>query len=273
VLLGSGQDSEGTSARASGEFRPKAPPDRTGGTDALEDLLRRERPAIERYVRSRARTRDDADDLVQNVLLKAARHFGDFREECPFSQWLLRIAINEVKNYYRRLAGERIESTDAWEEENPAALQQSPSQACPTLHADDSMVAERLLEAMHCVCGEDETNVISMVYQGESFEEIAAVLEMKSATVRSHFLRGRAKLLAHLVANEPDLVGGAEAIRAAAERAACSDAGDALDMAEREALEANDANSTVFRSACVKIARHLPMPILVFAAMEATWIL
>lgn len=240
----------------------------TRGEQDLEALLRKHRAPIESFIRGRARTREDAEDLVQNVLLKAARHYADFRHDCPLSQWLLRIAANEVKNYYRRLAGERWDSFEDFDLENVADLQQSAQAACPDENTIERIYVEKLRYAMDAACSPDEKSVMLMVYQGESFEEIAEILELKGPTVRSHFLRGRTKLLAHLVAFEPDLVGGDDAIAAASRRAA-----EELDRNEFASLEARDPRSSAFRSACAKLARHLELPCLIVAAssMEALW--
>ncbi len=249
-------------------------PPRASGTEqqgdrpGIDDLLRQHRPTIEGFIRRKARTREDAEDLVQNVALKAARYFPEFRRDCPFSQWLLRIAVNEVKNYYRRLAGERWDAFDDFDLENVADLQQSSQVACPDQDTVEKIYVERLRYAMEAACGADEINVITMVYQGESFEEIAELLDLKGPTVRSHFLRGRTKLLAHLIAFEPDLAGGDAAIERAAEAAHLE-----MDAAEIEALKLRDARSSHFRNACLKLARHLELPALLvaFLGMEALW--
>lgn len=240
--------------------------------DVLDKLLRESRGTIEGYIRPRARSRDDADDLIQNVLLKAARHFDDFRNDCPFSQWLLRIAVNEVKNYYRRLSGEKAEPLEEFDIENSAGLQQYSRDACPDHDAVDRLVAERILAAIETHCSADERNVILMVYQGESFEEAAELLGMKSATARSHFLRGRSKLLAHLFAREPDMVGGPAAIQSAISRAGCcQDARERLQAHEAEALATPNESSAAFRAACLKVARHLDLLILPLAALGGLW--
>jgi len=238
------------------------------GKKDLDALLRQHRPTIEGFVRRKARTREDAEDLIQNICLKAARYFPDFRHDCPFSQWLLRIAVNEIKNYYRRLAGERWDAFDDFDIENVADLQQSSQVPCPDQDTVEKIYVEKLKYAMEAACSADEKNVMLMVYQGESFEEIAETLDLKGPTVRSHFLRGRTKLLAHLVAFEPDMVGGDAAIERAAEKAQYE-----MDRAEIESLKRRDTGSNAFRSACAKLARHVELPAILLAAMllEVRW--
>lgn len=238
---------------------------------ALEDLLAACRPLIEKYIRARARTSDDSDDLVQDVILKAIRHFPNFRGECPFSQWLLRIAANELKNYYRRLAGERVECMDLWDEENVGAPQHFLEDACPDVRENERLDVESLLSTVERLCSEDERNVMTMVYQGESFEEIAEILGQTGATVRSHFLRGRSKLLTHLVAFEPGRIGGENAIARAIELAKSPCSISLLSGAEERALGIRDTSSAEFRSACLKIARHLCLAAALIQFLGAAW--
>ena len=44
----------------------------------------------------------DAEEVTQEAFLKAFRCYGDFREECAFSTWICRIAINVANDYLRQ---------------------------------------------------------------------------------------------------------------------------------------------------------------------------
>src|SRR5512132_3189898 len=82
---------------------------RSGDRQAAGKLLEQHRGLVTSYLAKRTRTAEDRDDLVQNVLLRATRNLHSFRSDCPFSQWLLRIAANELANYYERSLGRRVE--------------------------------------------------------------------------------------------------------------------------------------------------------------------
>jgi RNA polymerase sigma-70 factor (ECF subfamily) len=45
--------------------------------------------------------REDAKDITQNVFVNAFSNLATFRRECSFGTWLHRIAVNQVKNYWR----------------------------------------------------------------------------------------------------------------------------------------------------------------------------
>ena len=240
---------------------------RAGDSISAGKLLAANRPLIESYLGRRTRNLDDRDDLVQNVMLRAARNLANFRSDCPVSQWMLRIAANELKNYYERTLGRRTESTDEFDWETFAGAQHSDETPGPYDQTDERVATTQLVGIAQEVCNESEFAVLMMFYQDESLEEIGRMLDMKSATVRSHFLRARSKLLAHLVTSRPEFVGGVEAIRAAEVRAIEA---QELNPREAEAFARRDGKSEMFRAACLKVARHLPVPILLLAG-ELLW--
>ncbi|CUU36674.1 MAG: sigma-70 family RNA polymerase sigma factor [Armatimonadetes bacterium] len=65
-----------------------------GDTDALETLFVRYRQPVFRLVYRSVGNADDAEDIVQEVFLKAFERLHTFREQSRFSTWLMRIALN-----------------------------------------------------------------------------------------------------------------------------------------------------------------------------------
>jgi RNA polymerase sigma-70 factor (ECF subfamily) len=243
----------------SGEDQRLVASAREGDPAASGILLEKHRPMLAAYLGRRTRNAEDRDDLLQNTMLRAARNITQFRSACPFSQWILRIAANELKNYYERILGRQTGSTEALEESFFEKSQHISDEAGPYALADERAMILELISIARAVCTEPEFSVLMMVYQEETLEEIGRMLHMKGATVRSHFLRGRSKLLCHLLSERPDFVGGVEAIRSAESKAMQA---DGLSPSERVALRRRDGRSEAFRSACLKVARHLPAPFL-----------
>lgn len=68
----------------------------------FEVLLERHREPVERYIHYKMPCSADADDVVQNTFLAAFRNFGSLRDTDSFKFWLLAIAKNECRLYYRR---------------------------------------------------------------------------------------------------------------------------------------------------------------------------
>jgi RNA polymerase sigma-70 factor (ECF subfamily) len=73
-----------------------------GQTECFAVLIDRHKGAVRRRVASMVQNEADADDLLQEALLKVWHHLPKFRSESSFRTWMTRIAINEVLQAYRR---------------------------------------------------------------------------------------------------------------------------------------------------------------------------
>jgi RNA polymerase sigma-70 factor (ECF subfamily) len=73
-----------------------------GETECFAVLMDRHLVALKRCIGGMVRNRTDADDLVQDVLLRVWRRLSTFRSEASFRTWVTRVAINEVLQSHRR---------------------------------------------------------------------------------------------------------------------------------------------------------------------------
>jgi RNA polymerase sigma-70 factor (ECF subfamily) len=89
-----------------------------GRAECFEVLMDRHSAAVKRCIGAMVRNRTDAEDLLQNVLLKVWSHLATFRAEASFRTWVTRVAINEVLQSYRRERHQRpfqpLEDLDAF---------------------------------------------------------------------------------------------------------------------------------------------------------------
>ncbi|MFN7018963.1 MAG: RNA polymerase sigma factor [Fimbriimonadales bacterium] len=228
-----------------------------GDHAALETLLEACRARFERYFRTRARNADDAQDLVQETLIRVSDALPRITLNAPFDHWLYRIAANCLCTYYNRAHHRRETAfTRLPDPESVYDLQQDSFEASLLERIADEQTETLLGQIISAVCSDAERRVILLHAQHEPLEAIAQMLEMNSATVRSHLMRGRAKVLAYLIQHHPDWFGGAEGIRAAIE--ALERSGDGvLSPAERRALCEPNPKQTDLRSAALKLAKYL----------------
>lgn len=73
-----------------------------GEAESFAVLMDRHLVTLKRCIGAMVRNRTDAEDFVQDVLLRVWRHLSTFRSEASFRTWMIRIAINEVLQSYRR---------------------------------------------------------------------------------------------------------------------------------------------------------------------------
>jgi RNA polymerase sigma-70 factor (ECF subfamily) len=126
--------------------------------------------------------RDDVQDLVQDVFLRALRQLHTLREPAAFGGWLATLARNEARMHHRA-ARETIELT----EQIPG-----PSPADATLGTDDVMHALRTLPERY-----REPLILRLVNQ-MSGEEIARTIGLSHGTVRVYLHHGMKLLREHL---------------------------------------------------------------------------
>jgi RNA polymerase sigma-70 factor (ECF subfamily) len=91
----------------------------------MTEEIWRYREEVHRLARQLCRHREDAEDVAQATLLKAAQHLKEFRGEASLRTWLHRIATNECRMLRRRptsLSLEQLLQTAATKEAPPLEL-------------------------------------------------------------------------------------------------------------------------------------------------------
>ena len=132
----------------------------------------------------------DADDIVQEVLLKLYRSDTKFESEAHLKHWLLRVAVNQCKKI----------SLSAWRRRNIslegylAGLQTEPGAEYANDAAQAAEEAERRNEILRAILKlPKKYRLIIHLYYYEDYDtkEIAGILRMNEATVRTRLARGR----------------------------------------------------------------------------------
>src|SRR5580658_3001360 len=73
-----------------------------GQNECFAELVDRHRAPVRRRIASMVRNPADADDVLQDTLLKVWSRLSTFRSESSFRTWMTRVAINEALQAYRR---------------------------------------------------------------------------------------------------------------------------------------------------------------------------
>src|SRR6187551_3339428 len=161
----------------------------------------------------------EADEAVQDAVVKAYQHLASFREELPFDVWFTRILINgcldRIKARTRRerwllpMSGKSAPSADGTPMERDvtervAAGGQSPEQALLGREKRQQIAAAlaRLPERQRSVF------VLSHV-EGRTSREVSALTGLNESTVRVHLFRAIRKLRTLLAPANSDTAAGA----------------------------------------------------------------
>jgi RNA polymerase sigma factor (sigma-70 family) len=163
----------------------------SGDQQAFAGLVNRYQNYVFTLVLRFTKSREDAEELAQDIFIKAYRSLADFRGASKFSTWLYTIVNNTCITFLRKKKLE-IHSLDNEKVFEVADSQDSGFSANQV--EQKSRVA--MVNKAIALLGPDDAAVITLFYKGEqSLEEIAQVLgvEINTAKVRLHRARARLK--------------------------------------------------------------------------------
>ncbi len=162
----------------------------SGDTRAFDELVARHRGRVVancRYLTSG----DDAEDLAQEVLVKAYFSLKKYEQRSKFSTWLYRIKVNHCLNHRR---SERRHAGDV-------AIDDAPADAPPLTVAPEADAAldreADVARVRAAVAGLNDTLRLPLVMREldeMSYDEIATALGLSLSAVKMRILRARQEL-------------------------------------------------------------------------------
>jgi RNA polymerase sigma-70 factor (ECF subfamily) len=158
-------------------------------------------PALYAAALRMTRHEKDAEDLVQDALLRAYRFFDTFQAGTNCKAWLFRILTNVFCNRYRERAREHEVLAEA--EASPANFEQFLAGAGAEGRDAESallghMVSAEVERALAALPSDFRMAVILADLEDFSYKEIAEIMECPTGTVMSRLYRGR-KMLQQLL--------------------------------------------------------------------------
>lgn len=153
-------------------------------TRAFEVLVRRYQAQVRGWLRRLAGDADLADDLAQETFIRAWQRLAQFSGRGRFLSWLMKLAYNEFLQS-RRGAGRYRKYMERF------GINREVLTAGGEVLHDESPDLARYL----AVLSEDERKIITLVYAyGLTQSEASMVTGLPLGTVKSHVLRGKAKI-------------------------------------------------------------------------------
>lgn len=137
------------------------------------------------------RSREDAEDVTQEVLVRLWRHRGDV-EEGHVGAWVMRVARNMVIDVTRRRRSRSAVFADGPDAE-VAAARVAAGEAADAPHARHRL-REALEEAIASLEEPYRSIVVMREVQGLAYEEIARGMDMPLGTIKVYLHRARRRL-------------------------------------------------------------------------------
>jgi len=162
---------------------------------AFEELVRPYQAELFRLVLAVARNREDAEDSLQEALVRAYRALPAFRGDSALATWLTRIALNTTRNWLRSQA--RASSERILERAPPCRAGTSNDPSEGLVEEERRALIRRALLALP---EHYRGPLVMRHYQDMSYADIAEVLQVPIGTVRSRLAQARTLLLRKLSA-------------------------------------------------------------------------
>jgi RNA polymerase sigma-70 factor (ECF subfamily) len=172
-----------------------------GDQQAFVELCERHSSMVKNKILRIVRNQEDAEDALQDTLLRAYTHLTSFRRSCKFSTWLTTIGVNSAlmimrKRRVRRETYTNTESLDKGtvELQEPVDRSLGPDGIC--LKQQAILLVRREVEKLQPRL----RSVVNHYYGSEcSLEETAKAQEISLGAAKSRLVRGRVRLRSSLV--------------------------------------------------------------------------
>lgn len=179
--------------------------------EAFQQLATRELPAL--YSLARRLTRDGAEDLVQEALIRAYRSFGTLEDDWAGARWMKSILVNVFRDALRKRARsvdelpvERIEDFSLYR----TLVEVDPFPYSDTLHLDflRAFGKDDVREVLVRLPVIYRAPLVLRYMDGFSTQEIATMLDTPLGTILARLHRGRKRFESEMwsYAQETDLL-------------------------------------------------------------------
>jgi len=171
-----------------------------GDTQAFDILWQKYSSRIYSLIYNMTSNHEDANDLLLEVFAKAYRSISGFRGRSSFYTWIHAIAVNMTINFVKK-RGRRfqlsLDDLDSSVHNDKEFIELTASNT-PTREVDLAELQQRLNEAMMKLSLEHRTVVTMFDIQGMPHAEIARILGVPEATVRSRLFYAHRQLQNYL---------------------------------------------------------------------------
>ena len=164
-----------------------------GDTGCFACLLDRYSRPVHSLILKMVHSKEDAEELAQDVFMKVFRNLSSFKGDCSFSTWIYRIATNESLRLLNGRKDEGVVSAEDVQEELMGKLKASD-------YIDyENELAVKFQEAILSL-PEKQRLVFNLRYYDElEYEEIARVLDSKVDTLKVNYHYAKEKIKEYIL--------------------------------------------------------------------------
>jgi len=162
-------------------------------------LMERYEEKLTRYImRISASSREDAEDILQDVFLSAYRNLNEFDQDLKFSSWIYRITHNKVISHYRKISARPKTTTYEGDNELLNILASDHDMEADLQRKYDANEIHDVLDRMD----ERYREVLVLKFiEDKDYKEISDILQRPMGTVATLINRAKKQFRERLISN------------------------------------------------------------------------
>ncbi len=167
---------------------------KAGDGDGFRLLVERHSRALFRLAYRMTGNESDADDVVQETFLRAYRQLDKFEERASFSTWLYRIASNYALDLIRARRRHEDRRVMADPEGADPLAELPATDPLPDRQVYGEQIQQKLKAALDSLSAQERTAFVLRHFEGQSIDEIGAVLGTGASATKNSIFRAAQKL-------------------------------------------------------------------------------
>lgn len=167
---------------------------KSGKPEAFEALCQTLTPRLLKIAFRITQNREDAEDAVQDSLMRAYTHINNFQENCRFATWLIRIVMNSALMIRRKNRNMRQLSSDAPQGNFALPLELPDHSPNPEQRCVETERRRILRRAVSKLRPRMRAVIEVAQFQELPMKETAKVLDISVAAAKGRFFHARAAL-------------------------------------------------------------------------------
>ncbi len=168
-----------------------------GDRQAFEQLVKKTHDSVFRLLYRFVQNKDDAEDLIQEVYLEVYKSIQKFKGKSSINTWIYRIGVNKALNFLKKEKKHKgnLSIIQGGEDEDRQEIQVEADRSSEAgFKLENRELSVVLNQAMNRLPERQRSAFILHNHEGQSYQDIADILNTSLSSVESLIFRARANL-------------------------------------------------------------------------------
>ncbi|HAH97106.1 MAG TPA: RNA polymerase sigma factor SigW [Firmicutes bacterium] len=162
-----------------------------GDLDAFTLIVNQYKVRLLGYILRMIHSREDAEDVLQEVFLRVYSSLSRYSPQYQFSTWIYRITQNLCIDYLRRRKLSTFSVDQKFGTEDELTLELPDDSMSPETIFESQEIRKEIEEAIYGLPIKYRSVIILRHIQDLSYEDISQIMDMPVNTVKTHIFRAR----------------------------------------------------------------------------------